>query len=428
MVSNKKIAYLTATFPAISHTFILREIESVERACLRVFPVSVRQPSPDQLIGQSEKAMASRTHYLLRAAARPVSLLRAQVSGLRRPGRYFQALALALSIRPPGLRALFYQLIYFVEATLMAHHVRKTECDHIHNHFANSSATVAMIAAKLADVPFSFTLHGPSDLFDAAHWRLDRKIEAAEFVACISHFARSQAMLQVAPGHWNKLKIVHCGVEPELYFSDKTPSSSGASVTFVFVGRLAPVKGLRILMGAMPSILEQVPKLRLRIVGDGSDRAALERLAAPFEWAVRFEGPLPQAEVARVLAEADAMVLPSFAEGVPVVLMEAMASGKPVIATSVAGVSELVDHGKSGLLVAPGDADGLIDAMVALARDAQLRQQMGAAGREIVEAQFDIAAEGRWLVQMFQPPLPDGLRPPRDSLERRTPRPELTGR
>lgn len=404
------IAYLTALFPAVSHTFILREIEALDALGLDIRPVSVRRAGQEHLIGPAERAAAKRTFHILEAAKHLPMVFAALAGALCTPGRFIGALALAWRMRPPGLRALAYQAIYLAEALVLAQHLRRTGCGHVHTHFANSSATVGVLAARLAGVGFSFTLHGPSDLFEAAHWRLDTKIAEARFVACISHFARSQAMLNADPEHWSKLRIVHCGVVPEVY-QTPVPAETRAGLWLIFVGRLAPVKGLRILLEALAEALRTSPDMSLTIVGDGPDRAALEALAAPLGDAVTFTGALSQAEVATRLARHDALVLPSFAEGVPVVLMEAMASGKPVLATRVAGVAELVTDGESGYLVSPGDTAGLTTRLLDLARDPDRRIKMGQAGRRKVAAEFDIRQEAAWLARLFRGDAGPALRP-----------------
>lgn len=407
-----RLAYLTSEYPTVSHTFILREVAALRALGLEVDTCSVRRTAPAQHPGPAERDEAARTFTILPEALNPLQLLSAQAAALARPGRYFATLALALRLRAPGLRALLYQMIYFAEATVLARHLRTQKVTHLHGHFANACASVAMLAAHLTDLPFSFTLHGPSDLQEPRLWRLDEKIARARFVACISHFARSQAMLNADPAHWEKLKIVHCGVLPELYDRPVSESGEAGTLHLAFVGRLAPVKGLRVLLDAMGPLLEARPGLRLTIVGDGPDRAALETLARPLGEAVRFTGVLSQDEVAATLADADALVLPSFAEGVPVVLMEAMASGKPVIATRVAGVQELVEDGISGFVVPPGDADALARSIKALAADPALRRAMGQAGQAKVRAEFDIDAEAVRLKRLFGGALDGGPRPP----------------
>lgn len=397
--SPPRIAYLTGQYPAVSHTFILREVEALRAAGVCVQTCSIRQTPPEQHRGPSEVDAAANTFYVLAAAKKPLTLIAAQLAALARPSAYFSALALAWHTRSPGMRAGLYQFFYFVEATILARHLRAQNITHLHNHFAASSATVSMLTAKLANIPFSFTLHGPADLEEPKRWRLNEKIARAKFVACISHFARSQAMLHSDPIHWGKLRIIHCGVTPELYAKNAGNTRTGKR--FIFVGRLAAVKGLPVLIQAFAKALKSDPDLHLTLVGDGDDRAALETAAAPLGQAIRFTGYQSQAEVAEILSQSDVLVLPSFAEGVPVVLMEAMASAKPVIATRVAGVAELVEDGISGYLVTPGDPEALADKILHFSSDKAERDKMGKAGREKVCAEFDITCEAERLAALF---------------------------
>jgi glycosyltransferase involved in cell wall biosynthesis len=406
--SRPRLAYLTGAYPAVSHTFILREVEGLRDLGLEVLPCSIRRTPPEQRPGPAEAAEAARTFHVLEAAKRPATLLAAQAAGLRNPGRYIRTLALALKTARPGLKGFLWQLFYFAEATVLARHLQDQGVDHLHNHFADSSANVAMLATALAKIGFSYTLHGPAEIYDPEGWHFREKTAQARFVFCISHFARSQAMLFSDPAHWPKLKIIHCGVTPERYGAQAETSTEGLHL--VFVGRLVPIKGLRVLMEAFAAAREKVPGLRLTLVGDGADRAHLETLAAPYGEDVRFTGYLDQDGVAATLSQADALVLPSFAEGVPVVLMEAMASGKPVIATQVGGVSELVEDGVSGFVVPPGDPESLTHAISALA-DPEARARMGQAGRTRVLAEFDIRQEAARIAALLTGQGGDGIRP-----------------
>ena len=403
-----RIAYLTGEYPAVSHTFILREVEALRELGLEVETCSIRQTDPKHHRGPSEKDAAASTFYVLRAAKNPLTLLKAKLSHMKNPGQFFRAFMLAMKTGSPGIKGRLYQFFYFTEAMVLAHHLKAQGVTHLHNHFADSSASVSMLTAELAGIDYSFTLHGPADLFEAPRWRLDEKTKRAKFVACISHFARSQLMLFSDPADWHKLKIIHCGVLPELY---ESADRDGDGCHLVFVGRLAAVKGLRVLLDAFGRVAGDHPGLKLTLVGDGDDREALEALAKPLGEAVRFTGYLSQSEVAETLATADALVLPSFAEGVPVVLMEAMASGRPVVATRVAGVSELVEDGISGFLAPPGDAETLANRISNLAADPDLRKRMGAAGRETVLAEFDIRKEAARIAGLFRGEMRDNPRP-----------------
>ena len=394
-----KIAYLTGEYPRATDTFIQREVAGLRAEGIEVLTCSIRRTGDQHLVGEEQRAEAARTFHVLPAVSNPLRMARAELWAMARPARYLRALALAWKTAPRGIRGRVYNLIYFAEAVVLAHHMARMGVSHLHNHIAKSSCTVAMLAAEIAGLPYSFTLHGPDIFFAPEHWRLDEKIARARFVACISEFSRSQAMFWSDRGHWPKLKIVHCGVDPERY---TTGARDGTRL--IFVGRLDAVKGVPVLLDAFAEARGALPGLSLTLVGDGPDRAALEAevTARGLAGAVIFAGYRSQAEVAALLAEHDALVLPSFAEGVPVVLMEAMAARLPVIATAVGGVGELVEHGVSGLMVPPGDGAALRAAILQIMGDPALRNRMGEAGRAVVETQFTATTEAARLARLFR--------------------------
>lgn len=412
MTERPPIAYLTGEYPKVSHTFIQREIEALRAAGWTVHACTVRRPAEKDVVGAAQKAEAKQTFAVLPTARNPVRLLSALLWAMRQ-GRFGTALKLAWKTRPPGLKAALWQMFYLLEAAVLARHLAGLGVRHIHNHFADSSGSVTMLAAELGGIPFSMTMHGPALFYEPRWWRLDEKTAQAAFVSCISHFCRSQAMYFSKPDYWNKLKIVHCGVDPAAYGRADTPRGKNV----IFVGRLAAVKGVPILIEAFARVLARHPDAHLSVVGDGPERAQAETRVngLGIGGQVTFHGYQSMAEVAGLLSHADMMVLPSFAEGVPVVLMEAMASGLPVVASRVAGVQELVDDGISGFAVPPGDIDTLVDRLDRLLSDPVLCARMGAAGRAKVEAEFDQAHEARWLERILSGALdgtlPPGLRP-----------------
>ena len=397
-----RIAYLTGDYPKVSHTFILREVQSLRACGLEVITCSIRKPAEAEFRGDAERAARAETFYVIDAAKHPLRLLAAHMAALRRsPRAWLAALALAWRTRPAGLKALIWQLFYFAEAGVLAQHLRDQGVSHLHNHFGNSSCSVAMLTSALSGIPFSFTEHGPAIFFEPEHWALREKTARARFVVAISHFCRSQLMLFSDPAHWDKIVIVHCGVDPAAY-GRAVRGAFGARV--LFVGRLDPVKGVPLLLDAFAQVLAAHPQAVLTIVGDGGARPAAEAQAARLGLgdAVTFAGFRSQDEVAALLSNADMLVLPSFAEGVPVVLMEAMASRIPVIASRVAGVPELVADGVSGYLIPPGDVATLAARILQLMTNPDQAARMGAAGRLVVEAEFDIAQEGTWLAQIVR--------------------------
>ena len=394
-----KVAYIMGEYPLVSLTFIQREIAALRHMGLDVIACAMRRTPVAQHKGPAEKDAAATTYYVLENLKRPVAFLGAQKALFQSFRAYFRTLRLAWRTRSPGLKAALYQLIYFFEATVLARHLKAEGATHMHAHFTTGAASVAMLTSELTGIPYSFTLHGPADFLDPYRWKIGEKAARARFVATISHYARSQLMFHTPAEHWDRLHIIHCGVDPARYSGQST--AEAGETRLIFVGRVAPVKGLRLLVEAMRRLADELPELRLTVVGDGEDRALIEDMARPLGERIHFTGYLSQDEVAEALANADIAVLPSFAEGVPVFLMEALASGKPVIATQVAGVGELVKTGETGLLVPPGDVDSLTDAIRTLATDPAKRSAMSQAGRGVVTSDFDIHTEAARLATLF---------------------------
>ena len=359
----------------------------------------MRRPGDEHLIGPEEKFARETSFYAIDAGKNPKILFKSLGVALAQPKRFLSSLGLAWRTAPPGFKGGIKQTLYLAEAMVLASHLKNLGIDHLHNHFADPSANVAMLTSALSGIPFSYTLHGPAELYEPEKWHLREKTARAKFVACISHFARSQAMYFSDPDHWHKLHIVHCGVIPEYYERPPPPKIDGMQL--LFVGRLTAIKGLRILFEAFAEARKSHPDLALKLVGDGDDRAHLEKLAAPVGEAVQFAGFLSQDGVAEALAEADVLVLPSFAEGLPVVLMEALAAATPVICTQVAGVGELVEDGVSGFRVPAGDVQTLAEKIGQLADDPALRIRMGVAGREKTQTEFDIRLEATRIAALF---------------------------
>ncbi|SMX31740.1 glycosyltransferase [Maliponia aquimaris] len=394
-----KLAYLTGEYPRASDTFIQREVAALRALGHEVLTCSIRTTGAEHLVGPEQRAEHARTFKVLDAAKNPVTLLRAHLRWMRNPVRYLSALALAWRTAPKGLKGRLYNLIYFLEAGVLAAHLADNGVDHLHNHIAKASCTVAMLAGTLSGLPYSFTIHGPDIFFEPHHWRIDEKTARARFVACISEFCRSQLMCFAAQEHWPRLHIIHCGVDPDAY-----AASAHDGHELLFVGRLAGVKGVPLLLEAVATLRDRFPDMRLTLIGDGPDRAALEAQAQALGITdiTAFLGYRSQAEVADQLAHTDLFVLPSFAEGLPVVLMEALAAGVPVITTQIAGVPELVTENGTGRLVPPGDAKALAEAIAAELPFDGTRRDMGAVGRAKVREDFNVHIEAARLSRLFE--------------------------
>lgn len=396
----KTVAYLSGGYPRVTDAFITREIAGVEACGITVERFAVRAPDDDKMTGPEQRRERDLTTYLLGGSKAELAtpVVRAAI---RSPKRFVSAAKLALHTRRVGVEGSVRHVAYFVEAAVLAGHLRARKVDHLHNHFSDSSCTVAMLASELSGVPYSFTIHGPAIFFEPREWSLETKMNTVAFCAAISAFAKAQASIYCDPSRWDLIHVVHCGVDDLRPAADERDPER---LELLFVGRLEPVKGIAVLLESVGKLVAAGRNVRLTVAGDGALRSDLERRAASLGDAVRFVGYRSQPEIRQHLAESDALVLPSFAEGVPVSLMEAMSQERAVVATSVGGVTELVKHGVNGLVVHPGDPIALADALTTLADDPELRRTMGLAGRETVRADFDSATEARRLVALFRDP------------------------
>jgi len=392
MTGARPIGYLVSRYPSLSHTFIRREVVALRAAGVDVRTCSVRLVTA--VNGEQDRAELARTGHLLPLGLRDALGLAADV--VRHPAAVLATARWAVRTAPPGLRARVWRLFYVAEAVLARRWCRARGIRHLHVHFANVAADVAMLATRLRrqlgePASWSFTMHGPTELADTTAFALRQKVEDAAMVACISDYCRSQLMALVPPARWADLVVVRCGLDPES-FETSPRHMPGDRLRLVSVGRLVPEKGFAVLIAAMAMLDERGVPADLTVVGDGPERGALDQLArdAGVEGRVTFVGALPSEAVPSVMAAADVFVSASFAEGLPVVIMEAMAAGLATVATRIAGVGELVVDGETGLLVSPGRPDLIADAVEHLWRDPARRAALASAGHARVRTQHDI--------------------------------------
>lgn len=389
-----KLAYLVNTYPRASHTFIRREIQALERIAVPVHRFAMRSDR-DALVDAADIAEDYRTEHVLEMGLmRLLTTLIGWIIG--HPWQSLRALALAWACGargaggPAGTGGRRRHLIYLVEAAYIARRCKDEGIAHLHAHFGTNSATVAMLAHSLGGPQFSFTVHGPEEFDAPLALSLRQKIESAQFVVAISSFGRSQLCRWVGAKHWDKIKIVHCGIEPDR-FPRPLPLPQGGP-QLVAIGRFSAQKGFALLVEAMAIASPSLPDLRLTLVGDGEMRPEIAELIKKYGLGPRITlaGWQDEAGVRKALDAAQALVLPSFAEGLPMVLMEAMANGRPVIATAIAGVPELVNR-DCGWTVPAGDAMALASAIHALSQMPPERLvEMAQAARARVFERHDI--------------------------------------
>jgi len=395
------IAYLTSVYARAGDTFIRREVEELRRLGWTVHTFSIRRADESEQVSEEILREQSTTDYILERGAWRLLLSLARTA-LRSPRRLFRAVQQARRVRAPGIRSWLWHIFYLGEAAYLGERLEALGVSLLHDHISMSSATVAMLASTLAGVPFSMTVHGPHDFMEARHWALAEKISASSLTVVISEFGKSQCMLFAHPREWHKLAVVRCGLDDVAHVA---PKASQNSSRLVCVGRLSPEKGQVLLVEAVALLAPAGIRAEIVFVGDGPARQEIEQRAAALGVSdrVRLVGWQSSAEVREWISGSLALVLPSFAEGIPVVLMEAMALKRPVVSTYVGGIPELVRDGESGWLVPAGSAEALASAIrELLAAPAERLEGMGECGRLRVLEQHDSTTEVRKLDALFR--------------------------
>ncbi len=392
-----RLAYLVSQYPAISHTFIQREIEFLRTLGMEIKVASINEADGDDretFYVKKQGIFKALWALLKRSLTAPISISR--------------AIFWVLWLGGLDLKRLLYQGFYFAEALLVGEWMKKNGLKHLHVHFANPSSNVALLVSKLFPVTYSITLHGPDEFFDVTQQRLREKLEEALFLVAISRFAKSQVMRLLPPDQWDKIELAYLGVDL-LRYRRLRPLVQKAALQILSVGRLTPNKGQRILLQGFKLYLQQGGEATLHLVGDGPDRRALqqevENLALQKQ--IIFHGALNQDQTLEIYAKSHIFVTASLAEGLPVVLMEAMAMEIPCIATAINGIPEIIENKTEGFLVMPGDTEGIAEALQSLSQDPLLFQKMGQAGRKRIIEQFDLRKNTTLLSQIFYKRLRD---------------------
>ena len=390
------IAYLANPYPAISHTFIFREIQSLRQSGLEVFPVSIDRSRDLNKMTPEEQDEAEGVKVL-----KDVQFLEAMLAVfrvfIRSPIGFARMLHMTIKLIGHGPKSAVKAFGYLAETILFLDWIEEKDIDHIHEHFANPTAFIAMLANRYKNWGYSISVHGPDVFYQVDESMLTEKIKRARFVRCISHYCRSQLWRLVPVNMWKKFHIVHCGVDPEVFRPSERVENAVPEI--LCVGRLTSAKGQHILLDAFNIIKEQGHKFRLTFIGDGEDRQSLENKVIELSLSddVCLTGALGQERVMDYYRKADLFVLPSFAEGVPVVLMEAMAQEIPVISTRITGIPELIEHEKTGLLVTPGNVGELAEAIIRVLEDSSLGEKLGTEGRKAVLSEFNQSENYQYL-------------------------------
>jgi glycosyltransferase involved in cell wall biosynthesis len=382
LTDSPRIAYLTSLFARPSDTFIRNEVNQLRKLGVDVMTFSIRRPDISAGADDDVRRFQGETTYLLEDGAAAI-IGRGFLQALSHPLRFARTAALAWRTAPSGVRGFFMQAAYLLEALYLSSLLKEQKVDLLHNHIGENSATVAMLASEFSGIPYSLTIHGPYIFYAPERWALDEKLARSAFTACISDFCRSQCLIFAPESAWPRVHVVRCSVQPE-FVESRVPSESAMAPHFLCVARLCPEKGQAVLIDAVGCLVTAGHQLTVSIVGDGPGRPVLEQLICErkLEPNVKILGWQSSDRVQELLRNSTALVIPSFAEGLPIVAMESLAMRVPVIATNVAAISELVENGESGWLIPPGSVEQLADALKAASECPPERlHKMGERGR-----------------------------------------------
>ncbi len=396
------VGYVMTHYPRNAQTFIAGEIDGVRAAGVEVACFAMNRPDARELAVAGAQDKVAGTTYLKDSPLGAIGDVLA--ISLRHPVGMSRIVGAALKSGGGSARRTIRRLAHLIQAARLARVAKAQGLRHLHAHFGLAPATIAWLASRMmsldgAPVGFSFTIHGFHDFADPAETRLDLKAQAADAVVCVSDFTRGQLFLNSDPVVWSRAHVIRCGIDLAVW-QFAAPQRSSDAPTIVALGRLSAEKGFGILIEA----LAQLQEAKLRLVGDGPERAALtamvERLGLSDR--VTFVGELPPEQVRAELRAADIFCLPSFSEGLPVSIMEAMAAGVPVVATWIAGRPELAQDGVTALTVPPARVDALAEALRRLADDPALGRELAVAARARVEALHDQTINGQAMADLLR--------------------------
>ncbi|GBF82176.1 glycosyltransferase [Aphanothece sacrum] len=396
-----KIAYLVNQYPSISHSFIRREILAIEALGVPITRFSLRS-SVGKVVDEADQQELDKTNVVLGVGV--IGLLTSLLKVfLTRPNRWLQAFILTLKLGWHSDRGILLHCAYLAEACVLLDRFSELNISHFHAHFGTNSTTVVLLNQVLGGPSYSFTVHGPEEFDKVGAISLPEKIKRAAFVVAISSYGKSQLYRWCEFTDWSKIHLIHCGLDDSFFSLPWQPITD--ELRLVCVGRLSEQKGQLLLVEAASKLVAQGYKFKLVLVGDGPLRTPIEEAIAYWhlEDTIEITGWATQTQVQQQILASRAMVLPSFAEGLPVVIMESLALGRPVISTYVAGIPELVVPGESGWLFAAGSVEALVTAMqTVLETPVSQLEEMGKIGAKKVAQQHNIIQEAQKLKQLFE--------------------------
>jgi colanic acid/amylovoran biosynthesis glycosyltransferase len=402
-----RIGYLLSQYPAISHTFFIQEVVGLRARGLHIETASINRPDrPVAKLPGNEAAEARRTHYI-QDGKRMRSLRKIMGVVRRRPDVVLRGLVAVFKVERLSVRQRAFWFLYLAEALLVGRWMERRQISHLHVHFGGPVASVGMLTSIAWRIPYSLTIHGPEELLNVESYHLKAKLDQAQFVFCISDFCRSQLCALTPASQWDKFTVIRLGVDPLVLTPSARPGSlhmRGDALRLVCTGRMVPAKGHMILLEALRILRERGLHLQTVLIGGGPEYAVLQSyvLRNHLAESVTFTHALSHPETLAHLRRADLFALASFAEGIPVALMEAMSLGLPCVSTSVAGIPELIRSGVDGLLVPPANSVAMANALETFIVDPLLRRTFGASARQRIINQYNLPLNQELLAHTFR--------------------------
>jgi glycosyltransferase involved in cell wall biosynthesis len=401
-----RMGYLLSQYPAISHTFFLQEVVGLRARGMQIETASINRPDrPSSQLPAIEAAEARRTHYI-KDGKEKRALRRVLGVVATRPDAAWRGLMAVLKVKGLTLRQRGFWLFYLAEALLVGRWMKQRNLTHLHVHFGGPVASVGMLASIAWKVPYSLTIHGPEELLNAKNYQLEEKIAQAQFVFCISDFCKSQLCAMTPASEWDKFTVIRLGVDPLVLTppSRQGKSRRGDTLRLVCTGRMVPAKGHLVLLEAVKLLRERNVHLWVTLIGGGPELGQLMEFVKRNKLTdvVDFTLALSHADTLAQLRRADVFALASFAEGIPVALMEAMSLGLPCVSTYIAGIPELIRSGIDGLLVPPANPTALANALECVIGDPVLRRSLGSSARQRIINQYNLPLNQELLAHTFK--------------------------
>lgn len=408
-----QVAYVMTHYPRVALSFISGEIDEMEADGAMIHPFAMNLPDKADLLSEDARARYARTIYLKRSWSKLLGAL--LLTCAKHPIATTKLVSKAISSARGDVPLMAKRLSHVLQAAELARTCRRRGISRLHAHFGQAPATITWFACEMlnfdqgAKAAWSFTIHGFQDFVDETIARLDLKARSAIFVVCVSDFTKSQLCRLLHPDLWPRAHVVRCGIDLKQFAMRKARPVAPAP-RIISVGRLSSEKGQVVLVQACKLLADRGVDVRLTLIGSGPLESTIreEIVRSGMEEVVQLPGEKRADEVRRELEHSDIFCLPSFAEGLPISIMEAMAVGVPVIASAISGIPELVVNKETGLTVPPGNAEELANAIELLLKDDEARKAMIAAARERVEESHDRTVNVRQMRSLFRPDAVNG--------------------